>query len=111
MPSPLLKQAGFFGIGRTQQKQQYEQQRGTQFGTPSFDIAKNRLTQLLGIPATATEKEVSNAYRKFVLQYHPDVTKNSKHPMSLKLKDEINPAWDDYNAALTKVKQEKAGRE
>jgi hypothetical protein len=107
----LLKQAGFSSIGTTQQEQQYEQQRETQFGTTSFDVAKNKLTQLLGIPATSSEKEVSNAYRKFVMQYHPDVTKNPNNPMSLKLKNEINPAWDEYNEGLKQMKQEKAGRE
>ena len=69
------------------------------------------MAQLLGISNNLSEKEIGNAYRKFVMQYHPDVTKNPNNPMSLKLKNEINPAWDEYNEALKLMKQEKGSRE
>ena len=81
-------------------------------GTQSkLAVAKNKLTRLLGISATSSEKDISNAYRKFVKQYHPDVTKKPNDPMSLKLKNEINPAWDEYNDALKAINQEKTNRE
>jgi len=88
---------------------------GSKFGEGSsqdqLTVAKNTITQLLGIAATSSEKEISDAYKKFAMQYHPDVTKDPNNPMSLKLKNEINPAWDDYNKALSAVKQEKGNRE
>ncbi len=107
----LLKQAGFSGIGARRQEYHEQQYGSSQFGTESFGTARNKLAQLLGIAASSSEKEISNAYRKFVMQYHPDITKNPNNPMSLKLKNEINPAWDEYNKALNAVKQEKGGRE
>jgi hypothetical protein len=88
---------------------------GFKFGGGSLQdqltAAKNKMTQSLGIAATLSEKEISDAYRKFAMQYHPDVTKDPNNPMSLKLKNEINPAWDDYNKALSAAKQEKGNRE
>lgn len=88
----------------------YEQQRETRFEFGPVST-KNKLTQLLGIAASSSEKEISDAYRKFAIQHHPDVTKDPNNPMSLKLKHEINPAWDEYNKALSAVKQGKVSRE
>jgi len=34
--------------------------------------------QILGVPKTATEKEIKAAYRKLARQYHPDVNQNDK---------------------------------
>jgi DnaJ domain len=79
---------------------------GREFSQDQLTVTKNTITQLLGIAATSSEKEISNAYRKFAMQYHPDVTQDPNNPMSLKLKNEINPAWDEYNKALTAAKQE-----
>ena len=107
----LLKQAGFSGIGARRQEYHEQQHGSSQFETESFGTAKNKLAQLLGIYPTATEKEISTAYKKFVMQYHPDISKNPNNPMSLKLKNEINPAWDEYSKGLNAVKQEKRSRE
>jgi len=34
--------------------------------------------QILGVPKTATDKEIKAAYRKLARQYHPDVNQNDK---------------------------------
>lgn len=45
-------------------------------GTPLYDRRtardRNELLRILGVPPDATRQEISSAYRKLVLQHHPD---------------------------------------
>ena len=48
--------------------------------------------KILGVPKTATDKEIKSAYRKLARQYHPDVNQNDKAAEE-KFKD-IGEAYD-----------------
>jgi len=48
--------------------------------------------KILGVPKTATDKEIKSAYRKLARQYHPDVNQNDKSAEE-KFKD-IGEAYD-----------------
>ncbi|CAK5092080.1 unnamed protein product [Meloidogyne enterolobii] len=46
----------------------------------------------LGVPKNASTKEIRTAYKKLMLKYHPDKTKND--PIALRFSQEINNARD-----------------
>lgn len=48
--------------------------------------------QVLGVPRTATEKEIKQAFRRLAKQYHPDVNKND--PKAAERFKEIAAAYD-----------------
>ena len=77
--------------------------------------------ETLGVPRTASEKEIRTAFRKLARQYHPDVAGGDKakeelfkkvseayevlgDPEKRKKYDELGPAWRDHEA------WERAGR-
>ena len=45
--------------------------------------------QVLGVPSTATDKEITKAYRKLAKQYHPDANPGSEDRFK-----EISAAYD-----------------
>ena len=71
---------------------------------------------VLGVPRTATQKDISSAFRKLARKYHPDLNKDDKQaearfkelseahevlsdPKKRKLYDEFGPDWAAYQAA------------
>ena len=59
------------GNGQTWQGGQY-QQGGNQTWHPYVDVTLQEAYATLGIPSTATDEEVRQAYRQQALRYHPD---------------------------------------
>ena len=68
---------------------------------------------VLGVPRTASSKEITSAYRKLARQYHPDLNKSNKEaeakfkaaneanevlsdPAKRKLYDELGENWKEY---------------
>ena len=77
--------------------------------------------QILGVPRTATEKEIRSAFRKLARKHHPDVNQGDKSaedrfkeineanevlgdPEKRKKYDELGPRWQEYE------QWERAGR-
>jgi len=70
--------------------------------------------KVLGVPKTATEKEIKTAYRKLAREFHPDVNKSKEaearfkavneanevlsHPENRKKYDELGARWPEYEA-------------
>jgi curved DNA-binding protein len=54
-------------------------------------VAYTDYYQALGIPRTASEEDISKAYRKLARKYHPDVTKEADAPRHF---TEINEAYE-----------------
>ncbi len=91
------KQAGFFesGVGLT--------------ALPSYGAsssARNTLIRELGLPHDASYETIKDAFYEFSKKAALDVTRDITGPLYIKLKTEINPAWNDYNAELAKAKNE-----
>ncbi len=63
--------------------------------------------EVLGVPRTATEKDIRNAYRKLARQHHPDVNPNDK-AAEARFK-EINAANDVLSDADKRKKYDKYG--
>jgi chaperone protein DnaJ len=63
--------------------------------------------KILGVPKTATEKEIKSAYRKLARQYHPDVNQNNKEAEE-KFKD-IGEAYDVLGDADKRTKYDQYG--
>ena len=63
--------------------------------------------ETLGVPRTATEKDIRNAYRKLARQYHPDVNPGDKNSET-RFK-EINAANDVLSDADKRKKYDKYG--
>ncbi len=59
-----------------QQQQQQHQQYRQQTWQPYVDVTLQEAYRTLGIPSTATDDEVRQAYRKLALRYHPDRVAN-----------------------------------
>jgi hypothetical protein len=101
---------------RKQQQQQQYQQQGQPTETRTLKeqleqaqmqliIAHNNIIQALGIVNTnASREEIKSAYNKFVKLAHSDLTKNTTSSLAIKLKEKVNPAWDEYNRALALIK-------
>lgn len=64
---------------------------------------------ILGVPKTATEKEIKSAYRKLARKYHPDLNPNNKE-MEIKFK-EINEANEVLSNAENRKKYDKYGND
>ena len=71
-------------------------------------IARTKLTELLGISADASDREIRNMYYETVRLSHVEDPHSS---LATKVNNEINPAWDEYKEALKVIKQEKGNRE
>lgn len=65
--------------------------------------------KILGIPKTATEKEIKNAYRKLARKYHPDLNPDNKEA-EVKFK-EINEANEVLSDASKRKKFDKYGKD
>src|SRR5580704_14745030 len=69
--------------------------------------------QILGVPRTATQKEIRSAFRKLARKHHPDVNQGDKaaedkfkeineanevlgDPEKRKRYDELGPQWEQY---------------
>ncbi|MEN2283479.1 J domain-containing protein [Algoriphagus sp. SE2] len=65
--------------------------------------------QVLGIPKTATEKDIKTAYRKLARKYHPDLNPDNKEA-ELKFK-EINEANEVLSNPENRKKYDKYGKD
>ena len=59
-------------------------------------MAKNPYT-VLGVPETATDDEIRNAYRRLAKKYHPDLNPND--PTATQHMNEVNAAYDQIKTA------------
>lgn len=59
-------------------------------------MAKNPYT-ILGVPETATDDEIRNAYRRLAKKYHPDLNPND--PSAAQRMNEVNVAYDQIKTA------------
>jgi curved DNA-binding protein len=65
--------------------------------------------KILGLPKTATEKEIKGAYRKLARKYHPDVNPDSKE--AEKKFKEVNEANEVLSHAENRKKYDKYGKD
>lgn len=65
------------------------------------------LYEILGVPKTATDKEIKTAYRKLALQYHPDKNKGNKD--AEKKFSEINSAYEVLSDARKRGQYDQFG--
>jgi len=66
--------------------------------------------EVLGVPKTATDKEIKTAYRKLARQYHPDVQKADGKKASEEKFKEINEAYEVLGDAENRAKYDKLGQ-
>lgn len=59
-------------------------------------MAKNPYT-VLGVPETATDDEIRNAYRRLAKKYHPDLNPND--PTATQRMNDVNVAYDQIKTA------------
>jgi len=65
--------------------------------------------KILGLPKTATEKEIKSAYRKLARKYHPDVNPDNKE--AEKKFKEVNEANEVLSNAENRKKYDKYGKD
>ncbi|SFM12644.1 DnaJ C-terminal domain-containing protein [Pelosinus propionicus] len=66
--------------------------------------------EVLGVPKTATDKEIKTAYRKLARQYHPDVQKGKEKKEAEEKFKEINEAYEVLGDASNREKYDKLGK-
>ncbi|CAD5210104.1 unnamed protein product [Bursaphelenchus xylophilus] len=76
------------------------------FGTLAILVQSTNLYQVLGLPRTASVKEIKKAYKKLALEFHPD--KNDAPDANEKFM-EINAAYEILNDAQKKEQYDKYG--
>ncbi len=70
-------------------------------------MAKKDYYQVLGVPRTASEKDIKQAFRKLARKYHPDVNPNNKEAEA-KFK-EISEAYDVLHDTQKREKYDRFG--
>lgn len=78
-----------------ERKQHEYNERRDRWSKPEHDLYNTRFInacRVLGVPPTATDEEIKQAYRKLILQYHPD---RYDGPDAHERAVEINNAYED----------------
>ncbi|EIW20350.1 MULTISPECIES: DnaJ C-terminal domain-containing protein [Pelosinus] len=65
--------------------------------------------EVLGVPKTATDKEIKTAYRKLARQYHPDVQKGKEKKEAEEKFKQINEAYEVLGDASKREKYDTLG--
>lgn len=94
-----------------QYQRQYQQQQQQQQAKPKQDefmwpFNPNDPYEVLGIKRGVTSKEVSDAFRKQMLQYHPDTQPNASEAQKRRAVERSKLISDAYR----KIKQEMKGK-
>lgn len=66
--------------------------------------------EVLGIPKTATDKEIKAAYRKLARKYHPDVQKTNEKKAAEEKFKEINEAYEVLGDTENRAKYDQLGQ-
>lgn len=69
------------------------------------DSARSNIRRLLGLSSEASDRNIQDAYNKFVRTARSDVTQDITGPLYIKWKVEVEPVWDAYNKELQKERE------
>jgi DnaJ-domain-containing protein 1 len=102
------QQSQQYGYGQRQQQQQQQQTTRRQ-GPPKqefkWDFDPNDAYSVLGIYRGATKEQVSAAFRKNMLQYHPDTQPNASEAQKLRALERSKLITEAYRKIKTELKR------
>jgi hypothetical protein len=75
-------------------KEEYSRRHRQQRNSWTSDVKQQEYAKILGVPLSATNEQIKQAYRRMILQYHPD---RNHSDQALEMSKKLNEAYANFS--------------